>query len=113
MTRAIIRVCGPIGEWSPGLRDRVVSALRRAARGVRDQARAQVSVEREKYGSHVELPPDTPRIGLEVRLVDGVPMIFTERGEVVDGQISVEVRSAVDAATVANLKVYLSRKKES
>jgi hypothetical protein len=59
--------------------------------------------------SEVKIPDGTPRIGVHVRMVDGVPVLFTERGELVNGQVSCSVAGAVDCVVTADVKINLER----
>lgn len=63
-----------------------------------------------KILSRVDVPADVPRIALEVRLIDGVPVVFTARGEMVSGQIAVSVKGEVGEGVVAKLRFYPEKK---
>lgn len=65
------------------------------------------------YAGRVAVPLGTPTIGLEVRLIAGVPVLFTERGEMVRGQREVSVTTAVNGPVSARLDVLLERPQES
>lgn len=60
--------------------------------------------------SSIAVPADLPRIGLEVRLINGVPVVFTDRGEFVRGQLAVSVKGEFQHAVVAELRFYPEKK---
>lgn len=59
-----------------------------------------------KLACKPRIPKGTPSIGLVVRLIDGVPLMFTERGEYVRHQIDVSVHSPLDEMVSAVVKLY-------
>lgn len=61
------------------------------------------------FSGHVTLPQGTPTIGLEVRLMNGVPCLFTERGEFVRGQQNITLRAGLDDATKVAAEILVER----
>jgi hypothetical protein len=61
------------------------------------------------YTGRVNLPDNTERIGLEVRMIDGVPTIFTDRGEHVKGQRRCVVSTAFDSVVSVTLEFMPTR----
>lgn len=64
------------------------------------------------YTGKVNVPPGTPRIALCVRMVDGCPLLFTDRGEVVTGQRLVTVSSGIGRVTSVTAEIYVERELE-
>lgn len=54
------------------------------------------------------IPSDTPRISLVCRTIDGVPLLFTERGEYVEGLRSLTVKTAMRSAVTADVEMVLA-----
>ena len=61
------------------------------------------------YTAKINLPPDTPKIWLCVRMIDNVPVLFTSRGEYVSGQKRVVVNSSSDEAVTVESTILVER----
>lgn len=53
-----------------------------------------------------------PSIGIECRLVRGVPVLFTERGEVLRGQRSITLTAPYEDAVTATATILVERRND-
>lgn len=59
--------------------------------------------------THVKIPPETPRVTLIIRVVDGAPVLFTEDGKYVEGQRGMEIAAHMDDVLSCKADFFLGR----
>lgn len=60
-------------------------------------------------GVPAEALGEYPRISVHVRLINGFPVLFTERGEVVSGQRSITVEAPWEDVVSVTAKILVRR----
>lgn len=58
----------------------------------------------------IRIPPDTSRIDVHVRLIDGIPVLFTERGEMINGQKEIKLHAGVDEVTEVTVAINVEKR---